>query len=440
MTRAAMVNFCACAKLVRRSATNVARVGSLDQHCKIPAPAIHRLALPIVAAQRPVSEAHDSSSERRAPNGQPKADSELLPREDMAALEAVAGFHMASPHGSPHGVPGFYYSSSDSESESTLSDDSDDASLTTATTRTTDDGGDDEEWRREGRAALDAAVVAAAPAEALAGALREYGSDARFAKRGAARLEAHYASKARISSADAARVASVVATELLRALRRANCDGAALRACAAACARGDVFVDRFVALGGLACALEALRRCPDDETVQRAGLGILGHARLLDRETSARLSAPRAVDAIMDALSRHGTSARFVGLASLALYNAAHADQGAAATAADSCHLLVASLNVISDDSARAAGCWTLGALAGLEGLRDDGARINVAVAVRKAGAFALFAETVARFPEFPAAARNARLARDQLQEALGRRRAAAETSLEAVERGCAVQ
>ena len=91
----------------------------------------------------------------------------------------VAGFHQMT-------APGFDYSSSDSESTDSgfdrggsLSTDSDasdsDDSLTTATTtrRTLND---DEDWWREGKAALDAAAAAAAPAEALAGAMREYGA------------------------------------------------------------------------------------------------------------------------------------------------------------------------------------------------------------------------------------------------------------------------
>ena len=169
----------------------------------------------------------------------------------------VAGFHEMT-------APGFDYSTSDSESSlSTDSDasDSDDGSFTTTTTtrRTLND---DEDWWRDGKAALDAAAAAAAPAEALAGAMREYGADARLAVRGAHRLEAHYASGGLEGCTNATREASVVATELFGALRRADSSGAsALQACAAACASsrpsgGAVFIDRLAAHGGLACVLE----------------------------------------------------------------------------------------------------------------------------------------------------------------------------------------
>ena len=332
----------------------------------------------------------------------------------------VAGFHQMH-------APGFDYSTSDSESSlSTDSDasDSDDGSFTTTTTtrRTLND---DEDWWREGKAALDAAAAAAAPAEALAGAMREYGADPRLAVRGAHRLEAHYASGGMEGCTNATREASVVATELLGALRRADSSGAsALQACAAACASsrpsgGAVFVDRLAAHGGLACVLETLSTHPNDVEAQRAGLGILGHARLLDREASVRLSAPRAVDAALEALSRHQGDPKLVGLAALALYNAAHADMGAAATVAGECRLIVASLQGCEAESARAAGCWALGALAALEGLRESGERVSLAVAVKKAGAFELFAETLARFPLSSIAHRNATLARGQLRDAL---------------------
>ena len=334
----------------------------------------------------------------------------------------VAGFHQMT-------APGFDYSTSDSESSlSTDSDasDSDDGSFTTTTTtrRTLND---DEDWWRDGKAALDAAAAAAAPAEALAGAMREYGADPRLAVRGARRLEAHYASGGLEGCTNATREASVVATELLGALRRADSSGAsALQACAAACASsrpsgGAVFVDRLAAHGGLACVLETLSTHPDDVEVQRAGLGILGHARLLDREASVRLSAPRAVDAANEALSRHQGDPKLVGLAALALYNAAHADMGAAATVAGECRLIVASLQGCEAESARAAGCWALGALAALEGLRESGERVSLAAAVKKAGAFELFAETLARFPASSLAHRNAALARGQLRDALDR-------------------
>ena len=339
----------------------------------------------------------------------------------------VAGFHQLRAPGFGMTAPGFDYSTS--ESESSLSTDSDasdsDDSLTTATTtrRTLND---DEDWWREGKAALDAAAAAAAPAEALAGAMREYGADPRLAVRGAHRLEAHYTSSRGMEGCtNATREASVVATELLGALRRADSSGAsALQACAAACASarpsgGAVFIDRLAAHGGLACVLETLSTHPDDGEVQRAGLGILGHARLLDREASVRLSAPRAVDAAFEALSRHQGDPKLVGLAALALYNAAHADMGAAATVAGECRLIVASLQGCEAESARAAGCWALGALAALEGLRESGERVSLAAAVKKAGAFELFAETLARFPVSSIAHRNATLARGQLRDAL---------------------
>ena len=341
----------------------------------------------------------------------------------------VAGFHqLRAPGFEGMAAPGFDYSTSDSESSlSTDSDasDSDDGSFTTTTTtrRTLND---DEDWWREGKAALDAAAAAAAPAEALAGAMREYGADPRLAVRGAHRLEAHYTSSRGMEGCtNATREASVVATELLGALRRADSSGAsALQACAAACASsrpsgGAVFIDRLAAHGGLACVLETLSTHPDDGEVQRAGLGILGHARLLDREASVRLSAPRAVDAAFEALSRHQGDPKLVGLAALALYNAAHADMGAAATVAGECRLIVASLQGCEAESARAAGCWALGALAALEGLRESGERVSLAAAVKKAGAFELFAETLARFPLSSIAHRNATLARGQLRDAL---------------------
>ena len=72
-------------------------------------------------------------------------------------------------------------------------------------------------------------------------------------------------------------------------------------------------------------------------------------------------------------------------------------------------------------ESARAAGCWALGALAALEGLRESGERVSLAAAVKKAGAFELFAETLARFPASSLAHRNATLARGQLRDALDR-------------------
>ena len=77
----------------------------------------------------------------------------------------------------------------------------------------------------------------------------------------------------------------------------------------------------------------------------------------MDREASVRLSAPRAVDAANEALSRHKGDPKLVGLAALALYNAAHADMGAAATVAGECRLIVASLQGCEAESARAAGC-----------------------------------------------------------------------------------
>ena len=171
-------------------------------------------------------------------------------------------------------------------------DDDDGSFTTTTTTRRTLN--DDEDWWRDGKAALDAAAAAAAPAEALAGAMREYGADPRLAVRGAHRLEAHYASAGLegLHECDARGVGRGDGT--FGALRRADSSGAsALQACAAACASsrpsgGAVFIDRLAAHGGLACVLlETLSTHPDDVEVQRAGLGILGHARLLDREASA---------------------------------------------------------------------------------------------------------------------------------------------------------
>ena len=73
----------------------------------------------------------------------------------------------------------------------------------------------------------------------------------------------------------------------------------------------------------------------------------------------------------------------------------------------------------LAKESARAAGCWALGALAALEGLRESGERVSLSVAVKKAGAFELFAETLARFPVSSIAHRNATLARGQLRDAL---------------------
>ena len=94
---------------------------------------------------------------------------------------------------------------------------------------------------------------------------------------------------------------------------------------------------------------------------------------------------------------------------------------GAAATVAGECRLIVASLQGCEAESARAAGCWALGALAALEGLRESGERVPLSVAVKKAGAFELFAETLARFPVSSIAHRNATLARGQLRDALDR-------------------
>ena len=54
-------------------------------------------------------------------------------------------------------------------------------------------------------------------------------------------------------------------------------------------------------------------------------------------------------------------------------------------------------------------------------GLRESGERVSLSVAVKKAGAFELFAETLARFPVSSLAHRNATLARGQLRDALDR-------------------
>ena len=58
---------------------------------------------------------------------------------------------------------------------------------------------------------------------------------------------------------------------------------------------------------------------------------------------------------------------------------------------------------------------------AALEGLRESGERVSLAAAVKKAGAFELFAETLARFAASSIAHRNATLARGQLRDALDR-------------------
>ncbi|KAH8081589.1 low voltage-gated calcium channel [Aureococcus anophagefferens] len=113
---------------------------------------------------------------------------------------------------------------------------------------------------------------------------------------------------------------------------------------------GAVFVERFAALGGLAALLDTLQHAAPDEASQAAAGAI--------------------------------------------------ADGGG-------CHLLVSALFGLAGDdgdvrAAHAAGAWALGALAPLDGLREDGATV------------------AARFPKSPAA-RNAALARTQLQAAFDR-------------------
>ena len=146
----------------------------------------------------------------------------------------------------------------------------------------------------------------------------------------------------------------------------------------------------------------------------------------MDRDV-ARLSAPRACHAVLSALSRHARCPRLVGLAALSLVNIAHRDKAAAGAIADGggCHLLVSALFGLAGDdgdvrAAHAAGAWALGALAPLDGLREDGATVRLAAAVKHADAAALLDEVAARFPKSPAA-RNAALARTQLQAAVDR-------------------
>lgn len=182
-------------------------------------------------------------------------------------------------------------------------------------------------------------------------------------------------------------------------------------------------MERFAAHGGLAALIAALRHSVDDEWSQVAGLGVLGHARLLDRDV-ARINAGAAAAACLDALGRHRRCAQLVGLAALALTNFAARDAGAAALAADrgAVPLLVNALYGLTGDAAavapaHAAGCWALGALSSLEGLRDDGSTVHLAPALTRAGAADLFTDVQSRFPS-TAAARNARLAAGQLADA----------------------
>lgn len=267
-----------------------------------------------------------------------------------------------------------------------------------------------------GAAAVASATAATSTlrARAIADAMRQYADDAGVLELGARALQAHY-SDCKSSGTDA----HFVAAALLVGLRRSRRGALEALAAAAASADGGVFVERLAALGGLA-AIAAAMRVTLDESAQRAGLGILGHARLLDRDIS-RFSPPETLGVVLAALERHRQSPKLVGLAALALYNVAHRDQTAAAALVDEdgCQRLVDALLELTgkDDEIRAsyaAGCWALGALAGLSGLRSNGQLVALRDAVRAAGADDLFHIAIARFEDTPAA-RNAILAREQL-------------------------
>ena len=294
---------------------------------------------------------------------------------------------------------------------------------------------------------------AASPPRALAAAMATYCDDAGALELGCERLAAYYrrrrggaaaaaeprSDEARAEALEEAQAVSSVVLGALRTVNRHPGRGGAARhrrvtleavAAASGAARGGVCVERFAALGGLGALLETLHASAGDEASQVAGLGVLGHASLLERDVT-RLSAPRACRAALAALSRHARSPKLVGLAALSLVNIAHRDKTAAGAIADGggCHLLVSALYGLSGAdrdvaAAHAAGAWALGALAPLHGLKDDGSSTWLAFAVQHAGAPDLLDEVQARFPNAPAA-RNAKLARSQVDDAIARAQAA---------------
>lgn len=218
------------------------------------------------------------------------------------------------------------------------------------------------------------------------------------------------------------------AEELIASLRSRRSVRPALKALATSVAssQGEAFVERFAALGGLDALLPTLAATLADQAAQEAGLAILGHSKLLDPNL-ARISAPRALEAVVAALRRHRVAPKLVGLAAIALANLAHRDARAAAGLVDAnaCELLVDAVVDLDGphallEAAHAAACWALGTIASMSGLHSDDHRlVHLVFVVRDARAQALFDQTATRFAEDTAAARNAAFAQAQYDAAL---------------------
>lgn len=272
-----------------------------------------------------------------------------------------------------------------------------------------------------------------ARARAIAEVMRQYAEDRAVQEAGAAALAEHYRQHVDVeqSPQEAHLVVSALLIGLRQPKRRSTTRRASLETVAAAVAsprHGGIFVERFAALGGLRALISALETNVSDEPTQCAGLAVLGHSRLLDHAVT-RFSARDALMTTLAALARHARSAKLVGLAAITLTTIAHRDATAAAALADAggCRLLVSSLFALSGPdnevrAAHAAGCWALGAMTAIKGLRKNGELVDLVNCVRDSGAPELFAEARARF-RHSSAARNAKLAQRQFAAALDQRR-----------------
>lgn len=287
-----------------------------------------------------------------------------------------------------------------------------------------------------GAAAIEHAAMVCRPearARAIADVMRQYAEDRAVQEAGAAALTEHYRQHVDVeqSPQEAHLVVSALLIGLRQPKRRSTTRRALLETVAAAVASprdGGIFVERFAALGGLRALISALETDVGDEPTQCAGLAVLGHSRLLDHAVT-RFSARDALMRTLAALARHARSPKLVGLAAITLTTIAHRDATAAAALADAggCRLLVSSLFALSGPdkevrAAHAAGCWALGTMTAIKGLRKNGELVQLVAFVKDSGAPELFAEARARF-RHTSAARNAKLAQRQFAAALDQRR-----------------
>ncbi|KAH8070131.1 low voltage-gated calcium channel [Aureococcus anophagefferens] len=148
----------------------------------------------------------------------------------------------------------------------------------------------------------------------------------------------------------------------------------------------------------------------DDETAGAARPGAAAPAstaasrpgEIVGARRHAALGAARVPRGAVGAVAPRALPAAR-GPRGLSLVNIAHRDKAAAGAIADGggCHLLVSALFGLAGDdgdvrAAHAAGAWALGALAPLDGLREDGATVRLAAAVKHADAAALLDEVAA--------------------------------------------